>query len=229
MNYRSTRSYLNVEKRLYESDNEWGFPSLMQCDLTLDETPYMLGFNYAKTEKQPQDKIVHFFLDDYQFERVWNDPLTYLSVLARFKAVVMPDFSTYSDFPMVLQQYNHYRNLWLARFWQEHGIEVIPQSYFAADGSIDWAYVGMPRHSLLCVSTVGGALRKSAKENFPKGLKRTLDILQPRELLLYGKMHPSVEQAINESSFTGKVTVGRPQNFVNLEEKSMRGKEKDAQ
>ena len=218
-----TRQCFNLEKRNYGSDNEHGFPELRPCNLTLDSAQ-MLGFNYALGEKNPYDKILHFFLDDYQFERVWANPDKYIPLIARFKAVVMPDFSTYTNWPMVIQQYNHYRNLWLARYWQDYGFEVIPQSYFAADGSIDWAYEGMPKNSLICVSTVGGALRKEAKENFPKGLTRTLKILQPRELLLYGKMHDSVREAIEASGFTGKITVGRPQNFANLEEKSMRGK-----
>ena len=224
MNYRETRNYQNLEKRIYEVDNKFGFPEVLPCSLTLDEPPKMLGFNYVKGEKNPEDKIVNFFLDDYQFERVWNDPNRYVPMLRRFKAVIMPDFSTYTDFPMVIQMYNHYRNLWLARYWQDCGLDVIPQSYFSADGSIDWAYEGMPRQSLLCVSTVGGILRKTAKENFPIGLKRTLQILKPRELLIYGKLYPIVEEAIKESGFNGKVTVGRPQNFVDLEEKSMRGK-----
>lgn len=32
-----------------------------------------ISFNYAKSEKCPADKNVHFFLDDYQFDRCFNN------------------------------------------------------------------------------------------------------------------------------------------------------------
>ena len=38
----------------------------------------LIGFNYAKTSKD-KNVGVHFFIDDYQFERVWNAPEKYIS------------------------------------------------------------------------------------------------------------------------------------------------------
>ena len=32
----------------------------------------LISFNYAKSCKSPANKAVHFFVDDYQFNRVWN-------------------------------------------------------------------------------------------------------------------------------------------------------------
>lgn len=36
-----------------------------------------IGFNYAASTARRAGKGVHFFLDDYQFERVWNNPDRY--------------------------------------------------------------------------------------------------------------------------------------------------------
>lgn len=217
MNYRESRAYLNCEKRIYASDHPMGFPRLLPCEINLQEPFEMLGFNYALTEKRPQDKILHFFVDDYQFERVWNDPNKYLPVLERFKAVVMPDFSTYTDFPKVVQMFNHYRNLWLARYWQENGITVIPNINFSDEQSFEWVFDSIPQHSAVCLSTVGCWLQKEAKRLWLLGYEQMLKRVQPKKILLYGKQFPEIQ-------FDGELVVGRPMNLVNREKNSDRGK-----
>ena len=61
----------------------------------------LIGFNRALTS-QDYDCGIHFFIDDYQFERVWNTPEKYLSLLRRFRCVIAPDFSLYVDLPPAL-------------------------------------------------------------------------------------------------------------------------------
>lgn len=70
-----------------------------------------IPFNYAKTEKHPEDKIVHCFIDDYQFYRLWNRPDDYISRLSQFKAMLAPDFSTYTDMPRAMQIYADIQSL----------------------------------------------------------------------------------------------------------------------
>ena len=48
-------------------------------------------------------RIVHFFLYDYKFERVWKDPDHDIEKLKRYRAALSPDFSMYIGkrrFPM---------------------------------------------------------------------------------------------------------------------------------
>lgn len=71
---------------------------------------HLIGFNELLTCKHPESAGVHFFLDDYQFERFWRQPERYLNALAKFPMVLGPDFSLYTDFPAPLQRWNHYRN-----------------------------------------------------------------------------------------------------------------------
>ena len=97
MNYRNCRNYENLERRLFDGVGEYGIPQIEPvayeggCD--------WIGFNYAKSTKDCEGKGVHFFLDDYQFCRLWSNIDRYIPMLQRFRYVMSPDFSTYTDFP----------------------------------------------------------------------------------------------------------------------------------
>ena len=106
MSYKSQRNYENAQRMLFDGIGQYAIPEI---EPTQFENAEFIGFNYAKSAKNPESKVVHFFLDDYQFTRVWTDPDRYISMLQRFKYVLTPDFSLYTDFPKPLQIYNHYR------------------------------------------------------------------------------------------------------------------------
>lgn len=208
MNYIETRgAYLNCEKRMYDGVGVFDTPKLGPVRVDLADTR-VIGFNYAIGEKHPEDKIVHFYLDDYQFERVWDNPDRYTPVLKRFKAVLSPDFSMYSDFPVAVQLFNQYRRQWCGAYWQEHGIIVIPTICWSTEESFEWCFDGIPEESLICVSTVGGFHSKASKEAWFKGYHKCLDALRPSEILLFGKRFPGIE-------FDGPMTVVGNSNLVN--------------
>lgn len=46
-----------------------------------------IPFNFAKTCTDCATKGVHFFVDDYQFQRVWNQTDRYIPLLQKFGAV----------------------------------------------------------------------------------------------------------------------------------------------
>lgn len=75
-----------------------GFPALDGVDARPRE---LIGFNYAKSTgaEAKRGNGCHFFIDDYQFERVWASPEKYLDVLKPFGCVLTPDFSLYMDMP----------------------------------------------------------------------------------------------------------------------------------
>ena len=192
MNYRNTRCYQNCEKAVYQGEGQLNMPMIKPIAMDVSNTP-LVGFNYAMTEKKPEDKILHFFLDDYQFDRVWNNPDAYLNVLRRFKAVVSPDFSLYLDFPIVLQHYNNYRRQWCGAYWQDNDINVIPTVRWSDESSFEWCFDGIPKHALVCISTVGGFKEKQVTEYWLKGYRKALEVLEPSHILFYGKIYPQIE------------------------------------
>ena len=67
------RSYRATNFDYYDpwrSVGDYEMPVIGRCDMVPDR---LIGFNYVKTEKDT-DCGVHFFIDDYQFERIWRNP-----------------------------------------------------------------------------------------------------------------------------------------------------------
>lgn len=139
--YRTERNYENLNKGIFPGAGRFDIP-ILRPELTTAEN--WISFNYAKGCEDPSEHGVHFFVDDYQFNRIWAHPDNYLGMMARFDTVCTPDFSTYTDFPRIIQIYNHYRKHWLGAYWQAHGIKVIPTISWSTPDSFAWCFDGEP-------------------------------------------------------------------------------------
>lgn len=181
--YRQGRNYENLNKSIYGGTGTYDIPRLFSDNCKAD---VFIGFNYAKSCKQPYDKGIHFFIDDYQFVRLWTNPDAYLDLLQNFKCVCTPDFSTYTDFPKAIQIYNHYRKHWLGAYWQENGIAVIPTVSWSDKASFDWCFDGEPEGGTVAVSSVGTQLNKDSRARFMDGYAEMLIRLQPSLIYFYG-------------------------------------------
>lgn len=182
---RSKRNYENLERRMFDGVGEYSIPKLkptqfQKCDF--------IGFNYAKTCKDRVEKGVHFFVDDYQFNRLWTNIDGYLDMLSQFKCVMSPDFSTYTDFPKAIQIYNHYRKHWVGAYLQEYGIEVIPTISWSDKNSFEWCFDGEPQGGCVAVSSQGCTASKEKRKLFKDGYCEMVARLQPETIIFYGQV-----------------------------------------
>lgn len=177
-------NFENLDKFSFSGVGKYEIP---QID---PETKYpggeFVGMNYALTEKFPESKIMHCFVDDYQFIRYWNNSDKYLPVLSKFSAVCSPDFSTYTDMPLAMQIYNHYRKHWLAAYWQLNGITVYPTISWSDEKSYDWCFDGEPVGGVVAVSSVGTQKNKESKRLFLLGYEEMMKRLDPAWVIFYG-------------------------------------------
>lgn len=165
--------------------NDRGFPELRGC---MAKAENLIGFNYAKStpNKEKCGKGCHFFIDDYQFERVWTSPARYLDVLRGFDFVLTPDFSLYMDMPLPMMAWNHYRSQALGLYWQREGLKVVPTLSWASPESYAFCFEGVPRRSTVAVSTVGVKGDESALAVWRDGMDEAIKRLKPKRVLLYG-------------------------------------------
>lgn len=181
--YKAQRNYENIQKAIYEGVGEYQIPYISPTEFSECE---LIGFNYVSGCKDRENKGVHFFLDDYQFIRLWNSIDKYIPVLKQFKYVLTPDFSLFTDFPKALQIYNHYRKHWIGAYMQENGINVIPTIGWSTEESFDWCFDGEPVGGSVAVSSVGCMKNKQAKEIFIKGYNEMIKRLEPETIIFYG-------------------------------------------
>lgn len=176
--------YCNLQDRMYEGVGEYGIPEIQP--VYEQDANFWLGFNYVKsTVKSTPRTGVHFFLDDYQFDRVWYSANTYIPYLKKFSCVLSPDFSLYTDFPKAVQIFNHYRKHWCAAYWQEHGLTVIPTIAWSDKESFEWCFDGEPEGGIVAVSNIGCMRNKDTRKAFNEGYEEMLVRLQPKEVLFY--------------------------------------------
>lgn len=163
----------------------------------------LLTFNYAKTCLSPKQYYLCFYIDDYQFERLWNEPQKYLPLLASFKGLIGTDFSMYRDFPTILNIYNCWRNKVLMAYWQSLGLEVIPNVSWSDESSYDWCFDGLPENSVLAVSTNGILKDKTAKALFLAGYREMKTRLKPIKVVVVGSLPKELENDPDIINFEG--------------------------
>lgn len=129
---------------------------------------------------------IHFFIDDYQFERIWKTPFSYIEMLRKFDCVLTPDFSLYTDMPLALQVWNVYRSRLIGQVMQDMGLDVIPTVSWGNEKTFNFCFDGLPEGGVMAVSTIGVKRRKEAGEIYRKGIAELIKHKSPEVLLVYG-------------------------------------------
>lgn len=156
---------------------------------TLDGVEYipdkLVGFNYVLSSDDYRVGV-HFFIDDYQFERVWNSPEKYIDKLISYDCVLTPDFSLYTEMPLANKIWNVYRSRLIGQVLQDTGAIVIPTVSWAEPETFEFCFDGLPKNSTLAISTIGVKQDPKAFEIWKVGVDELMKRLEPSALLIYG-------------------------------------------
>ena len=186
MSYKEQRGgYENLNIRNYIGEGKYEIPQMSAAEYKVDN---WISFNYALGCDEPEKHGVHFFVDDYQFIRLWTDPKKYIEKLKKFQAVCTPDFSMYSDFPKAVKIFNHWRKHWIGAFWQENGINVIPTVDWNRDENYGWCFDGDPVGGQVAISTVGVKRSEQSLKLFEAGYTEMKRRLKPSQIIIYGEV-----------------------------------------
>ena len=174
----------NLELGLFPLDGPLGIPKLVPAHLN-DCIPW-IPFNCVMSDRQREAHGVHFFIDDYLFQRAWNDPCRYANLLSGYQAVMTPDFSMFTDYPVAVQLYNHWRKHQLGAYWQNLGLTVIPSICWSDHDSYAWCFDGEPVGGTVAVSSVGTQKNPLARALFMDGYAEMLRRLEPEKIIFFG-------------------------------------------
>lgn len=144
-----------------------------------------IGFNYVLSAKE-KDRAVHFFLDDYQFERIWGQPEFYTEKLMEFDCVFTPDFSLYLDMPIAMQIWNTYRSRLIGQIMQDYGIKVIPTISWGTPETFEFCFDGIEQGSIVVISTIGVKRDENAMKIWREGMDEMIRRIKPSAIWEYG-------------------------------------------
>ena len=80
----------------------------------------------------------------------------------------------------------------VGHFAQTHGIPVIPNVRWGDESTFDFCFLGIPKHSIVSVSTHGFIDTHELKAFFRNGLNRMIAELEPTDVLVHGYMQEEV-------------------------------------
>lgn len=132
------------------------------------------------------DQWVHFYVEDYEFERIWRNPRRYLPALSRFNGVVLPDFSVYRDMPYVMQLWNIYRSRAIGCWLQANGVPVIPNLRWGDRRTYRCCCDGLSKGGVIAVGTLGCLSDADDLRHLVAGLRVVVKRLQPSAIVVYG-------------------------------------------
>lgn len=179
---------LNLGKAQFDGVGKYDIPQIKPV-YKLPEIKEWIGFNYVLSDDNPEGKAVHFFIDDYQFERMWNNPDKYVDKLRQYVCVASLDFSPYGDMPLATQIFNHYRKHWVARYLQDSGVTVIPTIRCSSDErSLDFFLDGEPEESIVIYSSIWTSGNKENYEQSKKEWNLMIEHLKPSKVFVYGQI-----------------------------------------
>lgn len=173
---------LNI-RYLFPSNNQWGIPNLDFTDIVPEK---LIGWHDITGLKNNPDAFMHFFLDDYHFESIWNKPERSVDKVQIVSGALTPDFSVLTGMPKATQLYQVYRSCWVGCFWQSQGITVIPTAQWAEPDTFEWCFAGIPFGSTVAISALG--IKQDEVAAFDIGLNELMKQKYPSHLLVYGEL-----------------------------------------
>ncbi|MBQ3497814.1 MAG: DUF4417 domain-containing protein [Clostridia bacterium] len=165
----------------FKGDGVFEIPKIEKEEIKLENVE-LIG--YDKLNENETEKIVHFFLDDYKFEAIWNDPEPRIEKLKKYKAVLAPNYSIYTEMPLSLKVYNTFRSRWCGAYLQSKGIKVIPTVAWGEPNTFWFCFDGIEKGSIVAVSTLG--VRKE-KALFMQGYNELIRKIKPQAVICYGE------------------------------------------
>lgn len=147
---------------------------------------YLKFITFADTKYKDiknKDCGVVFFIDDWRFYKIFDNPERTLPKLSQYPVLCTPEYSLNADLPVWRQIEHVAKNRWVGAYWQSKGLKVIPSVNWGLSQTFDFCFDGVEKGSIVAVGMIGC---KSDKTSFMKGYNEMLIHIEPEVILCYG-------------------------------------------
>ncbi len=196
------------QEHLVEGANflgEEGIPELLNIQNT-EQPRALIPFTKLRTS-QTKRGYVHFYTHDKYFKQIFGSTDKYVELLKQFDGVISPDPTIIVGKSKCLHAVSTYMNRAIGYYFQKQGIPVIPNVRWGDESTYSFAFLGVPKKSIVAISTHGCIKRDSENSNFlrdcfKKGLTEMLRQLEPRMVIVHGFMPDEIfKQHMDKTNF----------------------------
>ena len=171
-------------RNAFETVGKWGIPLVRKQELDTDNVMLVACSDTRTNDNEANKKKgVHFFVDDYRFSGIYDNPDRSLGRFSQYSFLLTPDFSTYADMDLWRQLESVAKNRWVGAYWQSKGLKVIPTVSWSTSRSFEFCFDGVEENATVAVSTLG--CRKS-KLDFMRGYEAMMERLEPKSVICFG-------------------------------------------
>ena len=146
-----------------------------------------------RNEVLTDNEAIGFFELDPMFAEILRNPQAYVDDFKKRPAIISPDCSLYREAPLTVQIANVYKKNALSHYWQSQGVNILPLVRWGSRDTYTTdvlpepiAFAGIPRDSIIVVSTYGCIKSKDDKYHFEAGFEACMQTLTPKIVLVHG-------------------------------------------
>lgn len=175
----------------FESAGKWGIPLVKKQEIPTDDIMLVAcSDTRANDNEENKKRGVHFFVDDYRFSGIYDNPERSLARYSQYAFLLTPDFSTYTDMDLWRQLESVAKNRWVGAYWQCKGLTVIPTISWGSSRSFEFCFDGVEQCSTVAVGMIGC---KQSRIGFMRGYNEMLERLQPEKIIVFGSPFPEMK------------------------------------
>ena len=168
----------------FKTSGKWGLPLIQKQSLSTDNIVLeACSDTRANDNEENKQKGVHFFVDDYRFNGIYDNPERTLKRYSQYSFLLSPDFSTYTDMDLWRQLESVAKNRWVGAFWQSKGLTIIPTISWGLSQSYEFCFDGVEKGATVAIGMIGC---KQSKLNFMRGYNEMLKRLEPEKIICFG-------------------------------------------
>lgn len=175
----------------FESRGKYGFALIKKQVLNI-ASPSLIACSDTRSNDTESNKKngVHFFVDDYRFSGIYENPEKSFNRYSQYAFLLSPDFSTYAEMDLWRQIESVAKNRWVGAYWQSKGLTVIPTISWGLAQSFDFCFEGVEQNATVAVGMIGC---KRNKLGFMRGYDAMLEKLNPSKILCFGTPFEEME------------------------------------
>ncbi len=144
--------------------------------------PFNEAYSYGIT-----NAVIHFFISDRLFMRIFRNPDKYLDFLRKCKAVIGPDMSQFVDMPAEMRYRHSICNALMSGYLQEKGVNIIPNITWSKCDSFSYSFPQNLRCSVIAINSNGVHSSDLSLYRWKQGYHMALKTLSPLHIIRYGQ------------------------------------------